>query len=110
MSQTAASPVVIAVHASTKHTFSKAPRDAIRLIENWGVEGDSHAGPNDQHLYHIRKFGQHPNLRQVHLIHAELLDEVGAKGHAVRPGDLGENICTRNLDLLELPRGTRLHL
>jgi MOSC domain-containing protein YiiM len=101
---------VFAVHSSGRHTFSKVPRDAIRLIENWGVEGDSHAGTTDQHLYHIRRFGQQPNLRQVHLIHAELLDDVGTKGHTVLPGELGENISTRNVDLLGLPTGARLRI
>ena len=84
--------------------------EAIRLIENWGVEGDAHAGTSDQHRYHIRKFGKQPNLRQVHLIHAELLDELARNGHTVRPGDLGENISTRNVDLLALPTGARLRL
>ena len=103
-------PVVVAVHSGGKHAFSKPSRDAIRLIENWGVEGDAHAGPTDQHLYHIRRFGEQPNLRQVHLIHSELLDDVGTKGHKVLPGQLGENISTRNLDLLGLPQGTRLRI
>ena len=103
-------PVVVAVHSSGKHAFSKPSKEAIRLIENWGVEGDAHAGPTDQHLYHIRKFGKQQNLRQVHLIHTELFDEVRAKGHEVRPGELGENISTRNVDLLRLPEGTRLRL
>ena len=103
-------PVVVAVHSSGRHSFSKAPKESIRLIENWGVEGDAHAGPTDQHLYHIRRFGQQPNLRQVHLIHAELLDEVRTRGHSVLPGELGENISTRNLDLLGLPTGTRLRI
>jgi MOSC domain-containing protein YiiM len=102
--------IVVAVHCSGKHAFSKLPKDSIRLIENWGVEGDAHAGPNDQHLYHIRRFGQQPNLRQVHLIHSELLDDVGTKGHQVLPGALGENISTRNIDLLGLPQGTRLRI
>jgi MOSC domain-containing protein YiiM len=110
MSQPAGLPVVLAVHTSERHTFSKLPKDAIRLIENRGVEGDAHAGPMDQHLYHIRRFGEQPNLRQVHLIHAELFDDVLAKGHAVLPGQLGENISTRNLDLLGLPQGTRLRI
>ena len=110
MNQTPASPVVFAVHRSDRHTFSKAPKDAIRLIANWGVEGDSHAGKTDQHRYHIRRFGEQPNLRQVHLIHAELLDELRTKGHTVLPGELGENISTRNVDLLGLPAGTRLHM
>ena len=110
MNPPAALPVVFAVHSSGKHAFSKAPKEAIRLIENWGVEGDAHAGTTDQHLYHIRRFGRQPNLRQVHLIHAELLDEVRTKGHTVLPGELGENISTRHLDLLGLPAATRLHI
>jgi MOSC domain-containing protein YiiM len=97
------------VHASDKHAFSKGSRTSIRLIENWGVEGDAHAGLTDQHSYHIRRFGLTPNLRQVHLIQSETLDDLAVKGHVVRPGDLGENISTRNLDLLALPTGTRLH-
>jgi MOSC domain-containing protein YiiM len=103
-------PRIVGVQSSGKHAFSKLPKDAIRLIENFGVEGDAHAGATDQHLYHIRKFGLHPNLRQVHLIQAELLDEVARKGHAVCPGELGENIVTRHVDLLGLPTGTRLRL
>jgi MOSC domain-containing protein YiiM len=103
-------PTIVGVHASSQHAFSKTPEHAIRLIENFGVEGDAHAGATDQHLYHIRKFGTFPNLRQVHLIQAELFDEVAQKGHSVRPGDLGENVSTRNVDLLGLPTGTRLRL
>lgn len=110
MNQTSALPIVFAVHRSDRHTFSKAPKDAIRLIENWGVEGDSHAGTTDQHLYHIRRFGEQPNLRQVHLIHAELLDDLRTKAHTVLPGELGENISTRNVDLLALPTGARLRI
>ena len=101
-------PVVISVQSSNNHAFSKAPKATIRLIENFGVEGDSHAGAIDQHVYHVKRFGQRPNLRQVHLIQAELFDQVLEKGHTVRPGDLGENIATRNIDLLNLPTGTRL--
>jgi MOSC domain-containing protein YiiM len=101
---------VLSVHLSDKHEFSKVPRRSLRLIENWGVEGDSHAGPTDQHLYHIRRFGHIPNLRQVHLIQAETLDDLNRKGFAIGPGDLGENICTRNVDLLALPTGTLLSL
>jgi MOSC domain-containing protein YiiM len=51
-----------------------------------------------------------PNLRQVHLIHAELHDELRAAGFTVGPGDLGENVTTRGLELPGLPIGTRLHL
>ena len=110
MVDTSSFPKVVGVQVSNKHVFSKLATGAIRLIENFGVEGDSHAGPTDRHLYHIKRFGHRPNLRQVHLIQAELFDEVALKGHVVRPGDLGENITTRNVPLLGLPTGTRLHL
>jgi vanillate O-demethylase ferredoxin subunit len=100
---------VVGVQVSSKHAFSKRPVDSIRLIENFGVEGDAHAGATDQHQYHIKRFGARPNLRQVHVIQAELFDELDEKGHVVRPGDLGENIATRGVDLLALPTGTRLH-
>jgi len=101
---------VVGVQISKAHAFSKTPSDAIRLIENFGVEGDAHAGATDRHRYHVRRFGQQPNLRQVHLIQSELFDELSDKGHAVRPGELGENVATRNIDLLSLPTGTRLRL
>jgi MOSC domain-containing protein YiiM len=51
-----------------------------------------------------------PNLRQVHLIHGELHDELNAAGFHVSAGDLGENVTTRGIDLLDLSAGTRLHL
>lgn len=103
-------PHVVSVQLSHKHEFSKPAKDAINLIENFGVEGDAHAGMTDQHLFHIKRFGEHPNLRQVHLIQTELFDAVCELGHVVRPGDLGENIATRHLDLLSLPTGTVLRL
>ena len=103
-------PMVVGVQISKKHLFSKVPIDSIQLIENYGVLGDSHAGSTDQHLYHIRRYGAQRNLRQVHLIHTELFDQLDDQRHAVRPGDLGENIATRGLDLLALPTGTRLRL
>jgi hypothetical protein len=77
---------VLSVHLSDKHEFSKVPRRSLRLIENWGVEGDSHAGPTDQHLYHIRRFGHIPNLRQVHLIQAETLDDLRLRNRPWRFG------------------------
>jgi MOSC domain-containing protein YiiM len=101
---------IVGVQVNSAHSFSKQPATVVKLIANHDVEGDAHAGPTDRHQYHIRRFGHHPNLRQVHVIHAELLDEMLTKGHTVRPGDLGENITTRNIDLLSLPEGTRLRL
>jgi len=103
-------PYVVGVQVSSKHSFSKTQKDSIHLIENFGVKGDAHGGPNDQHLYHIKKFGQQINLRQVHLIHTEFFDEVSEYGYNIKAGDLGENIATKNIDLLNLPTGTCLKL
>ena len=101
---------VVAVNCSATHTMSKPPVDAITLRVNHGVEGDAHAGTTDQHLYHRSLDPDRPNLRQVHLIHAELHDDLAAQGMPVTPGAMGENVTTRGVDLLNLPRGTRLHL
>lgn len=103
-------PCVTAVAASRDHHFSKSPLASIRLLAGLGVEGDAHAGVTVKHRSRVARDASQPNLRQVHLIHAELHDELLAKGFAVRAADMGENITTRNLDLLALPRGTRLHI
>ncbi|HEU4562896.1 MAG TPA: MOSC domain-containing protein [Longimicrobium sp.] len=101
---------VTAVSTSAGHTFSKQNRDAIRLLAGLGVEGDAHAGKTVKHRSRVARDPAQPNLRQVHLIHAELHDELNAAGFRVRPGDMGENVTTRGVDLLALPTGTRLHL
>ncbi len=101
---------VVSVGLSEKHGFSKPPRPGIRLLEGLGVEGDAHLGATTQHLYLKRKNAALPNLCQVHLIHSELFEELGRKGFDIRAGDLGENITTRNIDLLGLSEGTKLHL
>ena len=82
----------------------------IRLVEGLGVEGDAHSGATVKHRSRVARDPSQPNLRQVHLIHGELLEELGAAGFNVVPGDLGENITTKGIDLLGLPRGTRLRL
>lgn len=92
------------------HHFSKQVVPSIRLLAGLGVEGDAHAGATVKHRSRVRKDPSQPNLRQVHLIQAELLDALSAQGFRVNPADLGENILTRGLDLLALPRGTRLAL
>ena len=102
--------VVVAVSRNRAHTFSKSNEDAIQLIAGLGVEGDSHAGVTVQHRSRVRVDPTQPNLRQVHLVHAELHDELLADGFQVGPGDMGENITTRGVDLLDLPTGTILHL
>ena len=101
---------VVAVCAARGHNFSKPPLLSIRLVPGLGVEGDAHSGAKVKHLYLARKNPDAPNLRQVHLIHRELFDEVGAQGFDVNAGDLGENITTEGIDLLGLSPGTKLHL
>lgn len=102
--------VVTAVARSAGHTFSKAPQPAIRLVAGLGVEGDAHQGATVKHRSRVARDPAQPNLRQVHLIHAELHDELRAAGFTVGPGELGENVTTRGVDLLALPAGTRLRL
>ncbi|MCE6073474.1 MOSC domain-containing protein [Agrobacterium vitis] len=99
---------VEAVSLSKDHLFSKQGRDEIVLLAGLGVEGDAHLGVTVQHRSRVAANPSQPNLRQVHLIHAELFDELGDKGFSVTPGDLGENITTRGVDLLALPQGSRL--
>ncbi|MCY9783805.1 MOSC domain-containing protein [Nocardiopsis sp. EMB25] len=92
------------------HTFTKPTHPRIRLLAGLGVEGDAHLGATVQHRSRLARDPTQPNLRQVHLIHAELLDEVATEGFDVLPGQLGENITTRGLDPLSLSTGTVLRL
>jgi MOSC domain-containing protein YiiM len=101
---------VIAVAFRKGHHFSKTPALSIRLLKGLGVDGDAHAGATVRHRSRVRKDPSQPNLRQVHLIHAELFDELRGKGFNVAPGDLGENITTEGLDLLMLPTNAVLHI
>ncbi|CAN5468738.1 MOSC domain-containing protein [soil metagenome] len=101
---------VVAVSLRRGHHFSKTAQLSIRLLTGLGVEGDGHMGALVKHRYDARRDPTRPNLRQVHLISAELLDELRHKGFVVHPGDLGENVTTSGVDLLALPTGTRLHL
>ena len=101
---------VVSVSASPVHGFSKPVQPSIRLIAGLGVDGDAHSGTTVQHLSRVRRDPLQPNLRQVHLVHAELFDTVAGTGHRVRPGELGENVTTAGVDLLGLPVGTVLRL
>jgi MOSC domain-containing protein YiiM len=103
-------PDVFAVSRSDKHTFSKVNVDSIELVYDFGVVGDAHAGKKVKHLYLAKKDPSRKNIRQVHLIPMELLDEMQNKGYPVLPGQLGENITTRGIDLAGLPVGTRLRI
>ena len=102
--------VVVAVSLSALHEFSKPVQQSIRLLLGLGVEGDAHLGVTVQHRSRVAKDPTQPNLRQVHLVHAELHDELRAGGFQIVPGAIGENITTRGIDLLALPRGARLHI
>jgi len=101
---------IIAVAADAKHNTIKPTLPAITLVAGLGVQGDAHLGETVQHLYDKARNPDAPNLRQVHLMHAELFDELAGKGIAVTAGQMGENIVTRGIDLLGLPRGARLHI
>ena len=101
---------VVAVAKSAEHSFSKPARASITLLAGLGVEGDAHCGATVKHRSRVRRDPSQPNLRQVHLIHAELHDELRAAGFKVGAGVMGENVTTGGLDLLALPRGTRLRL
>lgn len=106
----AATPAVIAVSVDAGHHFSKRNQSTIRLIAAFGIEGDTHAGETVQHRSRVARDPSQPNLRQIHLMHAELFEELGEAGFTVQPGEMGENVTTRGIDLLALPTGTRLHL
>jgi MOSC domain-containing protein YiiM len=101
---------VAAVSRSSTHTFSKPTAESITLVAGVGVEGDAHAGATVKHLSRVARDAVQPNLRQVHLIHGELHDELREAGFVVGPGEMGENITTRDVDLLGLPTGARLRL
>ena len=101
---------VIAVAAAATHTFSKPTQQQITLLAGLGVEGDAHCGVTVKHRSRVAQDPTQPNLRQVHLIHAELFDEIQARGHHVVPGQMGENITTHGIDLLGLPVGTQLRV
>lgn len=105
-----AGALVSAVSLNPTHGFSKANQPLIRLVAGLGVEGDAHAGVTVRHRSRVARDPSQPNLRQVHLMHAELHAELQAKGFSVAAGTLGENITTSGLAILELPTGTRLRL
>ncbi len=101
---------IVAVAARKQHGVGKTPCDAIALIAGQGVAGDAHCGERVKHRSRARFNPSLPNLRQVHLIHAELFAELAGKGFTLAPGQMGENVTTHGVDLLGLPTGTRLTL
>lgn len=103
-------PYITAVHRSPEHSFSKESYGSITLLKGLGVEGDAHCGVKVKHRSRVAQNPDQPNLRQVHLIHSELHDELNANGFNIKAGDMGENITTRGIDLLSLPCDTILYL
>ena len=102
--------VVTAVSRSARHTLTKPNQDNIRLLAGLGVEGAAHSGTTVKHRSRVARDPSQPNLRQVHLVHAELHDTLKEQGFAVGAGQMGENVTTRGIDLLGLPTGARLRL
>jgi MOSC domain-containing protein YiiM len=103
-------PTVEAVSLSPTHTLSKPTVGGIELLAGLGVAGDAHRGVTVKHRSRVQRDPSQPNLRQVHLIHAELHDELRAGGFETTAGMMGENVTTRGLDLLALPTGAQLRL
>lgn len=104
------SPCIASVNSSQAHSFSKFGAPIVTLLEGVGVEGDAHCGVTVQHLSRIARDPTQPNFRQVHVLHFELFAELSTKGFTVSPGDLGENLTTQGIALLELPAETELHI
>jgi MOSC domain-containing protein YiiM len=103
MMSTARQARIAGLASDRRHQFSKAARNSLVLLEGLGVEGDAHAGQFVRHRYLARYRPAMPNMRQVHLIPAELLDALRPEGYELGPGDLGENVLTAELDLESLP-------
>lgn len=101
---------VIAACKSATHTMSKIAAESIMLLAGLGVEGDAHSGKTVKHRSRVAKDPTQANLRQVHLIHSELHEELKQVGFTISPGQMGENITTAGVDLLSLPRNTLLHI
>ena len=101
---------VVAVSRAPRHGFAKQVQPSIRLLKGEGVEGDAHRGTTVQHLYQVRRDATQPNLCQVHLFALEKLEKMAEAGYALGPGEMGENVLTCGVNLLQLPRNTRVRL
>jgi MOSC domain-containing protein YiiM len=103
-------PYILALASDGAHRFSKQPVESLKLLAGLGVEGDAHAGVTVKHRSRVARDPSQPNLRQLHLLHAEIFEELAPHGFTLKPGDIGENVTTRGIDLLGLGTGTRLCL
>jgi len=100
---------VVAVSSNSKHLFSKNNRLSIKLVEGLGVEGDAHFGSTVKHRSRVAQNPNQPNLRQVHLIHSELFEDLKDQ-FTIEPGQMGENITTIGINLLDLPTDTLIYI
>jgi MOSC domain-containing protein YiiM len=101
---------VMSLSKSETHTFQKINQKKLNLIKGLGIEGDAHMGKTVKHRSRVAKDPSQPNLRQVHLIHSELHDELEGLGFKIKAGEMGENITTKGIDLLSLPKDTILNI
>ena len=101
---------VIGVFRKEDYSFSKDAQEELTVVKGKGVEGDAHFGELVKHRSRVARNPNQPNLRQVHLLPIELFEELENTGYSVNPGELGENITTRGIDLIELPLGTLLQI
>jgi hypothetical protein len=101
---------VAGLASDRKHRFSKRAQHSLNFLEGLGIEDDAHAGQFVRHRYLARYRPTMLNMRQAHLIPAELLDTLRREGHELGPGDLGENVLTVGLNLEIMPLATTLRL
>ncbi len=84
---------IIAVNISEKKGTQKVNVHSAKVLEDWGLEHDAHAGK-----WH----------RQVSLLSFEKIEEFKAKGAPIIEGAFGENLIVEGFDLKALPVGTRI--
>jgi hypothetical protein len=99
---------VVAVCCNPEPGLPKPVVDAVHLIENWGVEGDYHAGSLVRHRYLAKKDPNRPNLRQALLVDAAVFVELARQDIHIGPGTMGENITIEGIDVMQLLEGTHL--
>jgi len=101
---------VVSLSKDSDHKFSKEVCEVLTFLKNLGIEGDAHCGITVKHRSRVKTDPSQPNLRQVHLVHSELIAELKNSGFDVSPGAIGENVLTSGIDLLSLPKNTILSL
>lgn len=107
---TSSPATVVALHCRERHHITKTTQRELVLLAGLGVEGDAHCGATVRHRSRVAADPTQPNLRQVHLVPAELFDTLALAGFDVTPGAMGENVTTRGIDLLALPTGAMLRI